>query len=68
VAAKSAIHEIIRDLAKRGIAILLISDEVHEVFHNCNRIFVMHKGRFIAEFDAAQTSLEAIQNLINAST
>lgn len=68
VAAKSAIHEIIRDLAKQGIAILLISDEVPEVFHNCNRIIVMHKGRFIAEFDPAQVSAEEIQDLINRSS
>jgi len=68
VAAKSAIHEIIRNLAKEGIAILLISDEVPEVFHNCNRIIVMHKGRFIAEYDAAKTSIEEIQNLINLSS
>lgn len=68
VAAKGAIHEIIRDLAKEGIAILLISDEVSEVFHNCNRIIVMHKGRFLADFDTAKTSADEIQNLINQSS
>ena len=48
VAAKFAIHEIIRDLAKQGVAIILISEEVGEVFHNCNRIIVMRKGRICA--------------------
>jgi simple sugar transport system ATP-binding protein len=65
VAAKSAIHEIIRDLARRGVGIIVISDEVPEVFHNCKRIIVMHKGRFIAEFDAAQATADEIQNCIN---
>lgn len=61
VAAKSAIHEIIRDLASRGIGILMISDEVPEVYYNCNRVIVMHKGQSVAEMETAQTSLEAIQ-------
>ncbi|MBC8447346.1 MAG: sugar ABC transporter ATP-binding protein [Chloroflexi bacterium] len=65
VAAKRAIHEIIRGLAKQGIGIIVISDEVSEVYHNCNRIIVMHKGRFIAEFDAAQSREDEIQDCIN---
>jgi len=65
VAAKSAIHDIIRDLAAQGIAILMISDEVPEVFRNCHRLIVMHKGRFIAEFDPAQSTEDEIQQCIN---
>ncbi len=67
VAAKGAIHDIIKTLAREGIAIILISDEVSEVYHNCNRIIVMHKGRFIAEFEAAQTTEEEIQTCINTA-
>jgi simple sugar transport system ATP-binding protein len=65
VAAKSAIHGIIRNLAQQGIGTVVISDEVSEVYHNCNRIIVMHKGRFIAEFNAAQTTEDEIQSCIN---
>jgi simple sugar transport system ATP-binding protein len=68
VAAKRAIHETIRDLARQGMGIIIISDEVPEVFHNCNRIIVMHKGRFIAEFDAAQTTEDEIQNCITMAS
>jgi simple sugar transport system ATP-binding protein len=68
VAAKRAIHETIRDLARRGMGIIIISDEVPEVFHNCNRIVVMHKGRFIAEFDAAQTTEDEIQDCITMAS
>ena len=67
VAAKGAIHNIIKDLAKQGLAIILISDEVPEVFHNSNRIIVVHKGRFIAEFEASQTTEEKIQTCINSA-
>jgi len=65
VAAKSAINNTIRDLAGQGMGILVISDEIPEVFHNCNRIIVMHKGKFIAEFDTAQTTEDEIQDRIN---
>jgi simple sugar transport system ATP-binding protein len=65
VAAKSAIHEIIRKLAQEGMGIIVISDEVAEVFHNCNRILVMHKGRLVDEFQAAETSEEEVQSCVD---
>jgi simple sugar transport system ATP-binding protein len=65
VAAKRAIHDIVRDLAKTGIGILIISDEISEVVHNCNRVVVMHKGRFVAEYDPAHTSEDEIQACIS---
>jgi simple sugar transport system ATP-binding protein len=65
VAAKSSIHEIIRKLARKGMGIIVISDEVAEVFHNCNRILVMHKGRLVDEFQAAETSEEEVQSCVN---
>ncbi len=68
VAAKSSIHDIIRDLAGRGMGIIIISDEVPEVFHNCNRIMVMHKGRIIAEFDSRLTTEEEIRNCISMAS
>lgn len=68
VAAKGAIHNIIRDLARQGLAIILISDEVLEVFHNSNRVIVMHKGRFIAEFETNQATEEEIYTCINTAS
>ena len=66
VAAKRAIHEIIRELANSGIGIIIISDEVPEVVPNCSRILLMRKGRIIGEFKAEDTSEEELQNLVNA--
>jgi simple sugar transport system ATP-binding protein len=65
IAAKFSIHETVRALAKQGLAILLISDEVSEVFQNTNHILVMHKGRLTGEFVTAETSPSAIQELID---
>jgi simple sugar transport system ATP-binding protein len=49
IASKRNIHEIIRGLAERGIAIILISDEIPEILHNCNRVLVMRDGRLVRE-------------------
>lgn len=65
VAAKFSIHEIIRELAKMGIAIILISEEIPEVFNNCNRILVMRKGRIVKEFDTNSATQDEIQNYVN---
>jgi len=59
IASKRNIHEIIRDLAKRGIAIILISDEVPEILHNCNRVLVLREGRLEREIADASTVREA---------
>lgn len=65
VAAKFSIHEIIRELARKGIAIILISEEIPEVFNNCNRVLVMRKGCVIKEFKTSMTTEEEIQEFVN---
>lgn len=67
VAAKFAIHEIIRNLARNGIAIILISEEIPEVYHNCDRIIVMRKGHIVKEFDTTQTTEDEIQDYVNGT-
>lgn len=65
VAAKHAIHQIIRDLAAHGIAILLISDEIPEVYNNANRVLIMHKGRLVKEFEMDRTNMDEIQQTVD---
>jgi simple sugar transport system ATP-binding protein len=67
VAAKSSIHEIIRKLAREGMGIIIISDEVAEVLHNCNRILVMRKGKLVNEVQASETNEEELQSFVNAA-
>jgi simple sugar transport system ATP-binding protein len=61
IGSKSNIHEIIRELARNGMAIIMISDEIPEILHNCNRILVMRKGRIVEEVsDVAGTSEDSL--------
>ncbi len=68
VAAKGAIHSIIRELADKGIGIIIISDEVEEVHGCCNRVEVMHRGRLISSFDVHSSTAEDIQDTINRAS
>ena len=49
VGAKSEIHRIIRDLAKKGLAVLMISSDLPEILGMSDRIYVMGGGRITAE-------------------
>ena len=64
VGARAAIFEIVRDLAERGMAILLISDEVPEVYHNADRILHMRGGRIVGEYRPGETSLETLEEAV----
>lgn len=50
VGAKEEIHNIIRDLTKKGVSIILFSVELFEIASLCDRIFVMFDGVLKAEF------------------
>jgi simple sugar transport system ATP-binding protein len=65
IAAKSSIHDIVRRLAAAGMGIIVISDEIAEIVHNCNRILVMHQGRILREFQSAEVSEEQLQGFVN---
>lgn len=61
VAAKGTIYEIIRDLARDGVSVLLISEEVPEVLNNCGRVLLMKKGRIVAEFKSDGITEDELQ-------
>ena len=60
VGAKSAIYEMIRQLAAQGYGILLVSSEMPEVIGMSDRIIVMREGRVTASLDAGTVTQEAI--------
>jgi simple sugar transport system ATP-binding protein len=66
VMAKSAIHGIIRELASRGMGVLLISDEIPEAVNNSNRILLMRSGRIRSEVATEGVRVEELQRLVEA--
>ena len=66
IGAKAGIYQVIDALAARGLAILLISDEVEEVLHGSNRILVMRSGRIAATYDPHRVSEQELLEVIYA--
>ena len=60
VGAKAEIYQIINDMAKSGVGIILISSELPELLALCNRIAVMRKGTISAVIDRSEFSQEKI--------
>ncbi|RVB34727.1 sugar ABC transporter ATP-binding protein, partial [Mesorhizobium sp. M7A.F.Ca.CA.001.16.1.1] len=54
VGAKSEIYRLIDNLAKQGIAILMISSELPEVIGVADRVLVMRDGKISGEVTASQ--------------
>jgi len=63
VGAKAAIYRLIYDLAKQGVAIMLISSEMEEIINLSDRIVVMHEGEIAGELDNKGTA-ESMQEKI----
>jgi ABC-type sugar transport system ATPase subunit len=55
VGAKAGIHELMREQAKAGVAILMISSELPEVIGMSDRILVMRNGTIAGELPAGST-------------
>ncbi|HLU34462.1 MAG TPA: sugar ABC transporter ATP-binding protein, partial [Thermomicrobiales bacterium] len=58
VGAKAGIHELMRDLANAGAAILMISSELPEVIGMSDRIVVMREGTIAGELPSGATENE----------
>ena len=63
VGSKAEIYDLIRRLADRGVAILLVSSELEEVLQLSDRILVMHRGRITGELSRAEATDERIMQL-----
>ena len=46
---KQGIYEVVAGLARQGVGVILISDEVSEVFATCDRVLHMRGGRILGE-------------------
>jgi simple sugar transport system ATP-binding protein len=59
--------DLIRRLRDQGIAVILISHRMPDVFAVCDRVMVLRRGRKVAEKDIAKTSPEEVTGLITGA-
>ncbi|MGW3897250.1 sugar ABC transporter ATP-binding protein [Micromonospora profundi] len=60
VGAKSAIHDLVRSLARDGAAVLMISSELPELLGMSDRIIVLRDGRVAGELPAGATEEDVV--------
>jgi ABC-type sugar transport system ATPase subunit len=60
VGAKAEIHQILRDLAESGIAVIVISSELPEILAIADRVIIMRRGRITADQFCEGLNQEAI--------
>ena len=65
IGSKSEIISLIRDLAKQGKAIIVISSELNELLAACDRIIVMSDGKLAK--DLAREELDSSSQKLNAT-
>jgi ribose transport system ATP-binding protein len=68
VGSKSEIHNLLRELAKQGYAVIVISSEMPEVLHVSDRIVAMYHGRIMREFTAAEVTEDGLIQAISGLT
>ncbi|WP_067488810.1 sugar ABC transporter ATP-binding protein [Actinomadura hibisca] len=64
VGARAELYGVVRELAARGIGVLLVSSEVPEVLGLADRVLVVREGRIVHEGDARGLDEPAVLNLI----
>jgi len=65
VATKAEIHALMNDLAKEGVAVMVVSSDLPEVLGVSDRILVMRSGRVTAEFSRQEATQD---NIMHAAT
>ncbi|OCP17959.1 MULTISPECIES: sugar ABC transporter ATP-binding protein [unclassified Ensifer] len=63
VGAKAEIHRLVTELARNGVAVIMISSEMPEVLGMSDRIMVMHEGRVTGILDRAEATQIKVMEL-----
>jgi simple sugar transport system ATP-binding protein len=65
IGAKSDIHAILRELAKNGVGIIIISDDLPELIQNCNRIAIMRRGRMVGCYETSELNESSLAEILH---
>ncbi len=68
VGAKSEIYRMMTDMARKGVAILMISSELPEIVGMSDRVYVMRAGSIVGELESEAITQENIMELATGAT
>ena len=63
VGAKAEIHRLVCEMARTGVAVIMISSEMPEILGMSDRIMVMHEGRVTGFLDRAEATQIKVMDL-----
>ncbi|SHO66800.1 simple sugar transport system ATP-binding protein [Pseudoxanthobacter soli DSM 19599] len=63
---KKGIYDVVADLARQGVGVIVISDEVSEIFATCDRVLHMRAGRIVEEAIPGRIDEHALEERIYA--
>ena len=66
VAQTEQVLALVRRLGEQGLAVILISHNLHDVFETADRITVLRLGRNVGVFDRRTTTQQAVVEAITA--
>ncbi|WP_284945365.1 sugar ABC transporter ATP-binding protein [Acidisoma cladoniae] len=66
VGARAAIYEVIADLARSGMAVIVVSSDLEEVLGLAHRVMVLARGRQMGVLDRAEANNVAVMALATA--
>ncbi len=66
VAQTRQVLDLVRRLAQKGLAVVLISHNLHDVFEAADRVTVLRLGQRVADFVVAQTNQQEVVHAITA--
>ncbi len=68
VASKAYIHGFMAELARKGMGIVIITDEIQEAIRNCSRILVMKEGRIARELQSSEASEDELYAIVSGNS
>jgi ribose transport system ATP-binding protein len=68
IGAKSEIYRLVDELARRGVAVLVISSELAEVVGICDRVIVMREGHLVGEVGGDTGIAISQENIVALAT
>jgi ribose transport system ATP-binding protein len=63
VGAKAEIYRLLRDLAREGVAVIMISSDMDEILQLSDRVAVMHEGRIAGVLERTECTEQRIMTL-----
>lgn len=65
IGSKTELHDIIKDLARDGMGLIVISDDIPELMQTCNRILLMRDGQVVDEYQTSDLTEQQLSALLS---